>query len=298
MSCLTATYPRRTPSHIRTAGTDGRCARGHLRTPEIAPQNRPNFRSNSTGKERDEETGYSYFSARYLDHTLLTGFLSVDRYADKYPTISPYTYCAWNPLRLIDPSGDTITLSREAWLVQREAFLTVFDRDEKKVPFSYDKTTQRLSFTGETGDYDYSNTQKEIIEHYKSLCESDYNVTVQVVKNDEIIKTSKGYTTLDKDFATGMTVKTGERSANVYISRNPLYEYGGERMRRPFRDCYQSISILHEVGGHAYYNSQRIFGAENNRMTTIFENACRDIFTASYSRGTKEIRRGRASDEH
>ncbi len=61
-----------------------------------------------TGKERDEETGYSYFNARYLDHEILTSFLLVDRYADKYPGISPYSYCAWNPIVLMDPSGDTI----------------------------------------------------------------------------------------------------------------------------------------------------------------------------------------------
>ena len=61
-----------------------------------------------TGKERDEETGYGYFGARYMDHELMTSFFSVDRYADKYPSISPYAYCAWNPIKLIDPSGDTI----------------------------------------------------------------------------------------------------------------------------------------------------------------------------------------------
>ena len=61
-----------------------------------------------TGKERDEETGYSYFSARYLDHEILTSFLSVDRYAGKYPFISPYAYCTWNPIKLTDPTGDTI----------------------------------------------------------------------------------------------------------------------------------------------------------------------------------------------
>lgn len=60
-----------------------------------------------TGKERDEETGYGYFGARYMDHELMTSFLSVDRYADKYPSISPYAYCAWNPIKLIDPTGDT-----------------------------------------------------------------------------------------------------------------------------------------------------------------------------------------------
>ena len=63
-----------------------------------------------TGKERDEETGYGYFGARYMDHELLTSFISVDRYADKYPFISPYAYCVWNPVRLTDPSGDSVYL--------------------------------------------------------------------------------------------------------------------------------------------------------------------------------------------
>ena len=61
-----------------------------------------------TGKEKDEETGYGYFGARYMDHELLTSFISVDRYASKYPSISPYAYCAWNPIRLTDPTGDTL----------------------------------------------------------------------------------------------------------------------------------------------------------------------------------------------
>ena len=32
----------------------------------------------STGKERDSETGFSYFGARYYDSDILTGWLSVD----------------------------------------------------------------------------------------------------------------------------------------------------------------------------------------------------------------------------
>ena len=58
-----------------------------------------------TGKERDEETGYGYFGARYMDHELMTMWLSVDPMADKYPSISPYAYCAWNPVKLVDPDG-------------------------------------------------------------------------------------------------------------------------------------------------------------------------------------------------
>ena len=65
-----------------------------------------------TGKERDEETGYGYFGARYMDHELMTMWLSVDPMADKYPSLSPYNYCAWNPIKVVDPNGmDTLIFS-------------------------------------------------------------------------------------------------------------------------------------------------------------------------------------------
>ena len=67
-----------------------------------------NERFTFTGKERDSETGYGYFGARYMDHELMTMWLSVDPLADKYPSISPYAYCAWNPIRLVDPNGEEI----------------------------------------------------------------------------------------------------------------------------------------------------------------------------------------------
>ena len=52
------------------------------------------------------ETGFSYFGARYYDSDILTGWLSVDPMADKYPGLSPYAYCAWNPVKLVDPDGE------------------------------------------------------------------------------------------------------------------------------------------------------------------------------------------------
>ena len=61
--------------------------------------------SSFTGKEKDSETGFSYFGARYYDSDVLTGWLSVDPLADKYPSLSPYAYCHCNPVKLIDPDG-------------------------------------------------------------------------------------------------------------------------------------------------------------------------------------------------
>ena len=57
-----------------------------------------------TGKEKDSETGYYYFGARYYNPDLSL-WLSVDPMADKYPSLSPYNYCAWNPMKIVDPDG-------------------------------------------------------------------------------------------------------------------------------------------------------------------------------------------------
>ncbi|HOU99351.1 MAG TPA: RHS repeat-associated core domain-containing protein [Bacteroidales bacterium] len=57
-----------------------------------------------TGKERDEETGYDYFGARYYDSDL-SQWLSVDPMSDVRPNISPYVYCQNNPVGRIDPNG-------------------------------------------------------------------------------------------------------------------------------------------------------------------------------------------------
>jgi len=57
-----------------------------------------------SGKEKDAETGYGYFGARYYDSGLSI-WLSVDPMSDKYPSMSPYNYCANNPVILVDPDG-------------------------------------------------------------------------------------------------------------------------------------------------------------------------------------------------
>jgi len=57
-----------------------------------------------SGKEKDVETGYGYFGARYYDSGLSI-WLSVDPMSDKYPSMSPYNYCANNPVMLVDPDG-------------------------------------------------------------------------------------------------------------------------------------------------------------------------------------------------
>ena len=62
-----------------------------------------------SAKERDSETGLSYFGSRYYSSDLSI-WLSVDPMSDKYPSLSPYTYCANNPVRLVDPNGEEVVI--------------------------------------------------------------------------------------------------------------------------------------------------------------------------------------------
>ena len=63
-----------------------------------------------SAKEKDVETGLSYFGSRYYSSDLSI-WLSVDPMASKYPSLSPYVYCANNPVRVVDPDGEEIVIT-------------------------------------------------------------------------------------------------------------------------------------------------------------------------------------------
>ena len=119
-----------------------------------------------TGKERDEETGYGYFGARYMDHELTAMWISVDPMADKYPSISPYAYCAWNPIRLVDPDGRQIdewqfNVSTGEIIKTGSAggnshqTITFINPDGTTSVSEYDGNTIQLDYQNEDGRIDY-----------------------------------------------------------------------------------------------------------------------------------------------
>ena len=62
------------------------------------------------GKELDPETGLAYYGARYYQNKLSV-WLSVDPHAEQYPSLSPYSAFANNPLIYVDPDGRDIILA-------------------------------------------------------------------------------------------------------------------------------------------------------------------------------------------
>ena len=99
-----------------------------------------------SAKEKDSETGYSYFGSRYYSSDLSI-WLSVDPMSDKYPSLSPYVYCADNPIKLVDPNGE------EMWIPDEEGNLIAQETDDYKslavmLGCSYHKAKKMLASQG------------------------------------------------------------------------------------------------------------------------------------------------------
>ncbi len=60
-----------------------------------------------TGHEKDEETGEYYAGARYYDAEI-GRWNGIDRLAEKYPALSPFSYVGDDPLNYLDANGDSI----------------------------------------------------------------------------------------------------------------------------------------------------------------------------------------------
>jgi RHS repeat-associated protein len=61
-------------------------------------------KENFTGHELDDESGFYYAGARYLD-PVIGRWNAVDPLAEKHFDWTPYNYVLGNPLRLVDPDG-------------------------------------------------------------------------------------------------------------------------------------------------------------------------------------------------
>ena len=96
------------------------------------------------GKQFDEETGLYYYGARYLN-PVTSLWMSVDPAADRYPNISPYTYCANNPMIYIDPTGMYIEKgSQKEWKRRKSDVTSQRDYLQKQV----DKLTAKAEAKG------------------------------------------------------------------------------------------------------------------------------------------------------
>ena len=113
-------------------------------TYSISLLSRPPAESHTfSAKEKDSETGLSYFGARYYSSDLSI-WLSVDPMSDKYPSLSPYVYCADNPVKLVGPDGEDVWITGDEWEL---AFKQL--KSSTNLKLSRDSKTGKISYSGE-----------------------------------------------------------------------------------------------------------------------------------------------------
>ena len=144
-------------------------------TPQSHPILWPFSRSDCNGKEKDWESGFHYYGARYYWSEMLTGWLSVDPMMDKYPGISPYAYCVSNPVKLIDPNGMKI---RNAYESYRNVGKDIdFYRKQMQ---NCDNEEDRLAYQKEIGRLNTNHANYEKVQQslmaFKKSAPNEYNV--------------------------------------------------------------------------------------------------------------------------
>ena len=118
------------------------------------------------GKELITANGlneYDFGARQY--YTAVPGFTRIDPMAEKYPWLSPYLYCANNPVNFVDPSGMVWKYPEEAKQLQRNIDVRIA---------SY----QKESATHEGKNEDSSSKISDLNERIKTLegCKSDIDI--------------------------------------------------------------------------------------------------------------------------
>ena len=91
-----------------------------------------------SGKELDRMHGLDWYDYGAREYDPTTGmFTSMDPLCEKYYNVSPYAYCAGNPVRYVDPDGRTIQITNkdETWTY---TFGTTYDGQNKYIRSVYE----------------------------------------------------------------------------------------------------------------------------------------------------------------
>ena len=103
-----------------------------------------------SAKEKDSETGLSYFGSRYYSSDLSI-WLSLDPMSDKYSSMSPYADCADNPVKLVDPNG------KEVWIIGDDASAVTKAYEQLQSSTSYKlklRDNGKVEIIGGKAEYD------------------------------------------------------------------------------------------------------------------------------------------------
>ena len=151
----------------------------------------------------------------------MTGWLSVDPLTDKYPGLSPYSYCGWNPVRLVDPDREDIyQLDVSTGSLKLSA--RTKDKTDKIIAGSYQGIGRAKSFE-EKASITFS---KGVLDGKKN---KDYSKTGFVSSNgtqEDAIRVAKfiSFHSYKELSGVGFTTEKGDEEAEIFKWSKNTYE--------------------------------------------------------------------------
>ena len=187
------------------------------------------------GKEFDGTFGLNTYDYGARQHyPVLARWDRIDPLCEKYYGISPYAYCANNPVNNIDLHGDSIFIGYEYQQEILEMINNVsegvFDVDENGYLYLKDQTKPSV----DTGKY-----SKYYQEQLVYGINSSNTISVRVASEANY----KGKSFQLDNYGQGLTI-TDNSQAHVYVS-------GESHTTQSGTYCNPSIILAHELAGHA-----------------------------------------------
>ena len=247
------------------------------------------FLPNSNGKEKDYESGFHYYGARYYWSEVLTGWLSVDPLSDKYPNISPYAYCAWNPVILVDPNG----MKFDSASVK---FVNMYREDiDRRMNNDPNNINQYKTALGELDALEKS-TQVYHINNKRPSAkvggETGYNMDNSYVEINADI--DGGMYNLAHELKHAYQFECGDLSFNLSGGKGVLYDFSDERAAFDRGALFGGLKYSdNDIKGRYRFNSSKSVSIGSidkssflgNNMDAIY----RDTFMSPYYENNKQI---------
>ncbi len=173
-----------------------------------------------TGKERDNETGYDYFGARYYD-ARLGRWGQTEPIYDKYLSFSPYVYATNNPLLLKDINGEDVIVTIEGNSIKFT--VNIFYRSyEKFKDINTNLSDKQIAY--------YKENINKALEQWSEIKTIDYegktyNISFEFnFKETESEEESQIFNSIDKNEGYNIALPSPDESGNPrVVSGNRLF---------------------------------------------------------------------------
>jgi len=251
------------PDHLGSTGmvTDNssNITQGFLYAPfgEIITEFNPSWESGRipkysfNAKELDEENGMYYYSARYYAPPT---FISRDPLFEKYPSISPYTYCANNPLKFVDPDG-----------MMYEKPIKLFGADDKVM---FHKVADEFEY--EVGDgifYVFAHSLSIGIQYTDNEGKIQIAFTPEEVKRLLCERSPEFRQAMEKNKKITLIILGCNTTSNSYVQKNGVLLETDKTISEQITKKYSNITVLGADGkvvyGYDNKHKPRILGVRN-----------------------------------